>query len=96
MVYGRADDASSASSVEAFVLGELGVASILSAIDGLPGHQRQVVILASLQGVPYATIAEALVLPVGTVASRLSRARRQLLELLQDQDHHVGALARAN
>ena len=94
--YGRADDASSASSVEAFVLGELGVASILSAIDSLPCHQRQVVILTSLQGVPYATIAEALVLPVGTVASRLSRARRQLLELLQDQDHSVSALDRAN
>ena len=96
MVSGRAVDTASASSVEAVVLGELEVASILSAIDDLPRHHRQVVILAGLRGDPYGTIAEALVVPVGTVASRLSRARRQLLELLQDQDRGVGVLAHAN
>jgi len=95
MVYGRAVDTSSASNVETVVLGELGVASILNAIDGLPRHYRQVMILAGLRGDPYGTVAEALVVPVGTVASRLSRARRQLLELLQDQDRGVGVLASA-
>jgi len=96
MVYGRAADTSSASSAEAVVLGELGVASILSAIDDLPRHHRQVVILAGLRGVSYGTVAETLVVPVGTVASRLSRARRHLLARLQDQDRGIGVLAHAN
>ena len=96
MVYGQAVDTSSASSAESVVLGELGAASIVSAIDGLPRHHRQVVILASLRGIPYGTIAEALVVPVGTVSSRLFRARRRLLERLEDQDGGVHLLAQAN
>jgi RNA polymerase sigma-70 factor (ECF subfamily) len=58
------------------------------AISSLPNGQRQVVTLVDLQGFSYAEVAEILGIPVGTVMSRLNRARQnlkeQLLSLQQD------------
>ena len=88
-------DAPSACDVEAAVLADLGVATIVSAMDDLPHRFRQVVILADLKDAPYGTIAEMLAVPVGTVASRLSRGRRRLQGVLQDQASAGGFLARA-
>jgi RNA polymerase sigma-70 factor (ECF subfamily) len=51
---------------------------ILAAIDALPEEFREVVVLSDIEGLGYAQIAETLGVPVGTVKSRLSRARRQL------------------
>jgi uncharacterized protein (TIGR03067 family) len=47
-------------------------------IDRLPQRYRQVVILCELQGESYETAAMRIGVPVGTVRSRLSRAREQL------------------
>lgn len=52
------------------------------AVDELPEHYRCVLMLADVQGFSYAEIAEFLDLPVGTVRSRLSRARSRLQESL--------------
>jgi len=46
------------------------------------GH-RQILVLRELEGCSYETIADILQMPVGTVRSRLFRARMQLKELLQ-------------
>jgi len=46
------------------------------------GH-RQILVLRELEGFSYETISEILELPVGTVRSRLFRARMQLKEQLQ-------------
>lgn len=51
---------------------------ILAAIDALPEEFREVVVLSDIEGFGYAHIAETLGVPMGTVKSRLSRARRQL------------------
>jgi RNA polymerase sigma-70 factor (ECF subfamily) len=51
---------------------------ILAAIDALPEEFREVVALSDIEGMGYAQIAETLAVPVGTVKSRLFRARRQL------------------
>jgi RNA polymerase sigma-70 factor (ECF subfamily) len=52
------------------------------ALAGLSVDFRAVVILSDLEGYPLPDIAEVLELPIGTVKSRLFRARRQLAELL--------------
>jgi RNA polymerase sigma-70 factor (ECF subfamily) len=44
-------------------------------VDGLPEAYRAVVVLADLEGLAYAEIADSLDIPVGTVRSRLARAR---------------------
>jgi len=52
------------------------------AVAALPEHYRVVVVLADVEGLKYGEIAEALDLPVGTVRSRLARARSALQRTL--------------
>jgi RNA polymerase sigma-70 factor (ECF subfamily) len=49
---------------------------ILKALDKLPPEFREVMVLSDVEGLPYAEIAHALEIPVGTVKSRLFRARK--------------------
>lgn len=51
-------------------------------VDGLRPDYREVVTLVDMAGFSYQETADLLQIPVGTVMSRLSRARRQLLRLL--------------
>lgn len=51
---------------------------VAAALDSLGDEYRKVVELADLRGIRYRDIAEQLDLPIGTVMSRLFRARRQL------------------
>jgi len=53
---------------------------VTAAMDDLPEHYRAVVWLRDAEGLSYAEIAEALDLPIGTVRSRLARARSALKE----------------
>jgi RNA polymerase sigma-70 factor (ECF subfamily) len=48
---------------------------IRSAIAGLPADYREVLVLRELEGLSYRAIAEIVEVPIGTVMSRLSRAR---------------------
>jgi RNA polymerase sigma-70 factor (ECF subfamily) len=54
------------------------------ALAALPAHYRVVVVLADVEGLKYGEIAEALDLPIGTVRSRLARARSALQRTLWD------------
>ncbi len=58
------------------------MARVRAAIARLPLGQRQVVTLVDLEGCSYAEVGEALAVPIGTVMSRLFRARAALRELL--------------
>ena len=49
----------------------------------LPVEFRAVVVLADLQGLDYAEVAAAIRAPLGTIKSRLARARIRLQECLQ-------------
>jgi len=57
---------------------------VLHVLDTLAPEQRQVVVLRELQGLSYKEIAGVLGIPIGTVESRLFRARRELRERLGD------------
>jgi RNA polymerase sigma-70 factor (ECF subfamily) len=52
------------------------------ALAALPEHYRVVVVLADVEGLTYGEIAEALDVPIGTVRSRLARARSALQRTL--------------
>jgi RNA polymerase sigma-70 factor (ECF subfamily) len=52
------------------------------ALAALPEHYRVVVVLADVEGLKYDEIAETLDVPVGTVRSRLARARSALQRTL--------------
>ncbi|HKK13473.1 MAG TPA: sigma-70 family RNA polymerase sigma factor [Gammaproteobacteria bacterium] len=69
------------------------VSKVRAAIATLPLGQRQVVTLVDLEGFSYIEVAEILDVPVGTVMSRLCRARRALKERLLDADELATATA---
>ena len=58
------------------------VENVRRGVSQLPLTQRQVVTLVDLEEFAYATVAQILEIPVGTVMSRLCRGRRALRELL--------------
>jgi RNA polymerase sigma factor (sigma-70 family) len=58
---------------------------ILGAVGQLPDEQRSVLLLVSIEDVSYAEAARILDIPIGTVMSRLARARARLLKLLEEQ-----------
>ena len=59
------------------------IESVRKAILSLPEKHREVIVLCELQGVSYAETAEILGCAIGTVRSRLHRARAQLLTMLR-------------
>ena len=57
---------------------------IRAAIDALPAEMRTAIILYALQGMQYEEIAEVTRTSVGTVKSRISRARQKIAKYLAD------------
>jgi RNA polymerase sigma-70 factor, ECF subfamily len=62
------------------------IAAVRRALRGLPRADREVLALCVWAGLDYAAAAESLGVPVGTVRSRLSRARRRLEQLAAGND----------
>jgi RNA polymerase sigma-70 factor (ECF subfamily) len=60
------------------------VQKVRTAVQKLPINHRQVVTLVDLEEFSYASVAQILEIPVGTVMSRLCRGRRALREHLVD------------
>lgn len=54
-------------------------------MDRLPVTQREVILLIGIEGFSYREVSEILGLPIGTVTSRLARARRQLLQWIAQE-----------
>jgi RNA polymerase sigma factor (sigma-70 family) len=66
------------------------------AISQLPEDQRMVLVLNDVQGFSYQEIAEVIDQPLGTVKSRLSRARRKLRDFLLEQQERLPGQYRLN
>ena len=64
---------------------------LMQAIQALPLEFREVVVLRELEELPYKEIARIAEIPLGTVMSRLARAREKLHELLNRPGHAEGS-----
>ena len=63
--------------------------AVLRSVARLPKREQDVLALCVWGGLSYEEAAVALGLPVGTVRSRLSRARARMRELRGDSGHEV-------
>ncbi len=67
----------------------LSASLVAEALNRLRAQHREVIVLVGLEELSYKDVAEILGLPIGTVMSRLSRARKSLRQILEDRGHTV-------
>jgi len=67
---------------ELLLLARVKQEAIQQALEELPIHFREAIILCDLEEMSYQEIGQALGIPIGTVMSRLSRARKAMRRLL--------------
>ena len=67
---------------EALALQQQTADRVRQAVQSLPDDFREVIVLRELEGMSYKEIAEVVDIPIGTVMSRLARARERLLAML--------------
>lgn len=60
-----------------------GLHDILTALDALPEEQQAVLLLVGVEDLSYEEAAKALAIPIGTVMSRLSRARERVRTFME-------------
>lgn len=60
---------------------------VRAAFAQLPQEQREVMVLVVMEGMSYQDAADALDVPIGTVMSRLARARRKLMQAIESPDN---------
>ncbi|MBQ1095253.1 sigma-70 family RNA polymerase sigma factor [Streptomyces sp. b94] len=70
----------------------IALAELLAA---LPDDRREAFVLTQLLGLPYAEAADVSECPIGTVRSRVARARTSLIEWLNEAEHPVPVAAAA-
>ncbi len=66
---------------------------VVAAIDALPEEFRVPVVLSDLEGLSYQEISEVMAIPLGTVKSRLFRARRRLQVKLYEYAVEMGYIS---
>ncbi len=72
--------------------GHLDLADLQTALAKLPAHQREVLLLIGAEGLSYVETAQIVSTNVGTVKSRMNRARIRLAELLHlESDDDLGS-----
>lgn len=69
--------------------GPTGSRDIARALDTLPEEQRSVLLLVALEGFSYKDVAEIQGVPIGTIMSRLSRARTQVRAFLEGERSYL-------
>jgi RNA polymerase sigma-70 factor, ECF subfamily len=80
---GRDQQLDEAPDPEERLLQEHTVARVRSALEQLPADFREVIVLREIEGLSYKEIATVLRIPIGTVMSRLARARDRLTSVLK-------------
>ena len=85
-------DRASENNLDTDFYGDLLDDEMTEAIDRLPTKMREVFLLCDLEGYSYEETAELVDCPIGTVRSRLHRARHMLQEILFDYAKEKGFL----
>jgi RNA polymerase sigma-70 factor (ECF subfamily) len=62
---------------------ERSLAAVNEALRQLPEEQRMALTLVAIEGKSYAEAADILEVPIGTIMSRIARARKQLLPVVE-------------
>ena len=75
---------------ESVVMSRMALVEIRNAMDRLPDEQRAALSLVVLEGLSYAQAAAVLETPVGTIMSRIARARAALSHALGSGSRHIG------
>ena len=68
---------------EAALIAKVDAEQLRAAIAALPAPFRETLVLRDIEGLDYREIAEATEVPIGTVMSRLARARRRLIATIE-------------
>jgi len=68
---------------ERVIMDKLAFVEVNKAMGNLPDEQRAALSLVALEGLSYAEAAETLGAPIGTIMSRIARARKTLTEILK-------------
>jgi RNA polymerase sigma factor (sigma-70 family) len=76
----------SSATPESLLIERSGNDAVRSAIEQLPVIFREVILLCDVEDASYREIAEILAIPIGTVMSRLARARKAVREALRNQE----------
>ena len=82
-LYGHADHLSDLNTPESTLLAEEIKDKVTTVIDKLPADLRQAIVLRELEGLSYEEIAETMQCPIGTVRSRIFRARESIDAVVQ-------------
>jgi RNA polymerase sigma-70 factor (ECF subfamily) len=80
--HGSGDVEANSTTPEAELIAKADAARLEAAIAALPDQFRETLVLRDIQGLDYREIAQVTEVPVGTVMSRLARARRRLIAAL--------------
>ena len=79
----RYEGLAEAATPETIFFGRANAAALQTAIEALPLPFREVILLSDVENFSYKEIAETLSIPIGTVTSRLLRARAKVREALR-------------
>jgi RNA polymerase sigma-70 factor (ECF subfamily) len=80
------EDTTYAAATPATQTEELNALAVRDALQALPPDQQQVLLLVGMEQMQYAEVAALLGIPIGTVMSRLFRARERMRALLAEPD----------
>jgi RNA polymerase sigma-70 factor (ECF subfamily) len=64
-------------------MARLQLRDVQRAIDALPDEQREALLLVCVEDLTYREAAEILAVPIGTIMSRLARARKRIADLTE-------------
>ena len=73
------------------IYNQITLGQVNTAMDQLPDDQRSILALVAVQGMSYKEVAETLSIPMGTVMSRLARARVALSQFLNSSAAEINA-----